>query len=126
MTPLGQLIETTFRVIAGRNWERPAAAALAVQRSDLRSTFDRDDLANDVVNNAMAMTRAAAVSYEKMISARLSRVHKAAFGVHIAQDARVQELLRAERERLFEMPADGGSLTAHEQMLYAELKAGMH
>lgn len=126
MTPLWKLISTTFRAIAGKNWKRAAASALGVAAADLRATFDRDDLPNDVINNAMAMTGAAALRYEKMISARLARVHAAAFGVHIASDARLQELLRAERERPFEMPADGGSLTVYEQMLYAEVKAGMH
>lgn len=112
-----QLISTTFRAIAGKNWQRAAAAALGVAAADLRSTFDRDDLPNDVINNAMAMTRAAAVQYRKLVSARVERIDAAVMAVQVAADDRLVALQRAEpRVRV-------GNLTIHEEVVFTELLA---
>lgn len=106
------LIESTCRAIAGRNWQRCAAAALGVPKDRLRETFDRDDLDAYTINGTLAKMRHAAVRYEKMARARYSRVRDAAWAVQVAQSDRLLELLRGD-----------GNLIAFENAYYADLLA---
>ncbi|MBR0995609.1 hypothetical protein JQ580_33385 [Bradyrhizobium japonicum] len=120
-TPHWQMIERTFRTVAGRSWRRAAAEALGIQRCYLRDLYDRVDITPAEIDHALECMNRALVARQAEIAAEHAAAAQVRCDVIAAQSVRHAEQRRLDEEALH--ADDYERYRVHYARLKAELDA---